>query len=296
MKWYKASNNITTDPALSLIAAKTKTYRHEVIAVWVCLLERASREQNGGHLGNIDFEEIDFALELLPGKSKKIIAALEEKEKITNRCLANWGKHQPDTSTARTRKYRERQKHPVTSQNGHKRHCDDVTIEERRVEENREVEDKANKLSLSSFSTSALNDDQKAYFLAKAPDIDLDDLIDTMRNWHTSKGKQCKDAYATLQNWAKREQARINLNAKRGNYENHRGTHQQLNGGLQSPQGMGSGKSAITQATERVEKRLLERFANNQAAHAGRVAGEPEAGAENATILLDDVKSIRQET
>lgn len=107
MRWYKAANNITSDSALHLIAAKTKCYRHEVIALWILLLEKASHENNKGNLGSIDFEEIDFHLDFLNGKSEKIYKAFEEKGKIKDNQLVKWQEHQIDNTAAeRQRKSR----------------------------------------------------------------------------------------------------------------------------------------------------------------------------------------------
>lgn len=141
MRWYKAANNLTSDPALHLIAAKTKCYKHEVIAFWVLLLERASQENNQGELGNLDFEEMDFALDFLAGKSKKIFDALCEKQKIEINSIKNWQKYQADTSNAeRQRRFREKHKAnennaDVTLHNVTVTQNNDVTLEEKRREE-----------------------------------------------------------------------------------------------------------------------------------------------------------------
>jgi len=143
LRAIKVSNNLTQDPALHLIAAKTKCYRHEVIAFWILLLEKASQENNQGELGNLDFEEIDFALDFLLGKSKKIFEALIERGKVSDYRIVNWAKHQADTSNAeRQRRFRERKKDndsndDVTLRNVTVTESNAVTLEENRREENR---------------------------------------------------------------------------------------------------------------------------------------------------------------
>jgi len=132
MHWYKAMNNITSDPALHLVAEKSKCYRHEVIAFWILLLEKASQKNDNGAIGEIDFEETDFTLGLLCGKSKKIFNSLIERGKIIDFTIKNWAKHQADTSNAeRQRRFRERQK---TNENN-----DDVTLRNVTVTQNNAV-------------------------------------------------------------------------------------------------------------------------------------------------------------
>lgn len=134
MKWFKSSNTLTTDPALALVAHKSKCYRHEVIALWQHLLERAASnsEMGNGFMGKINFEEIELALELLPGKPKLIYEVLELQQKIKDGCIVNWGKRQLDpTASERMRQHRERKK-AVTVTNSDYRNGDAVTLEERR--------------------------------------------------------------------------------------------------------------------------------------------------------------------
>jgi hypothetical protein len=126
-----------------MVAVKTKCYKHEVIAMWFYLLECASRKNNNGYLGNIDFEEIDFALDFTPNKSEKIYLAFVERGKIKDGSIVNWQEYQADTSKERTKKWREKQR-DVTSQNVTERHGDDVTVEEKRREEIRIEEKRRN--------------------------------------------------------------------------------------------------------------------------------------------------------
>ncbi len=144
MKWYKSSNTLTIDPIIAVVALKSKCLRHEVIAVWTHLMESAALNSidNNGHMGSIDFEVIDYALELLPGHSQKIYTAFEAKDKIKSGCITNWRKHQIDSTNAeRQRKFREKTKMPVmtvTDSNSYVTGNNAVTQEEKRREEKKE--------------------------------------------------------------------------------------------------------------------------------------------------------------
>jgi hypothetical protein len=108
MKWLKLSNNVTTDSKLALIAAKSKSYRHEVIALWIHLLCVASQKENRGKLGDLDFEEIDYLLEFLSGKSQKIYNEMQQRL-LDGDQIINWSEYQADP-TARDRQRRSRLK------------------------------------------------------------------------------------------------------------------------------------------------------------------------------------------
>ena len=109
--WYKVKDTITTDPKLHIIAQKSKSYRCEVISLWVHLLEKASQKRNAGSMGTIDFETIDYALEFTPNKSERIYKALEEKGMVKDGAVVNWGQHQADpTAAERKRRQREKEK------------------------------------------------------------------------------------------------------------------------------------------------------------------------------------------
>lgn len=143
MKWYKTSNIFTIDPLVAVIASKAKCFRHEVIALWIHLMEHAAQNSvdYDGNMGKIDFEIIDFALELLPGKAQKIYQAFEDKGKIHAGCIANWRKYQADDSNAeRQRRFREKKKSngDVTLRNVTGVTNNGVTLEEKRREENKE--------------------------------------------------------------------------------------------------------------------------------------------------------------
>lgn len=98
--------------------------------------------------------------------------------------------------------------------------------ESARPEREREAETESKHIPISELDFSKFTDEQKEYFKKKAPDVDISDLIDTMKNWCAAKGKRYENYYRALQDWAKREQARINLNKKReSKYENNRGSN-----------------------------------------------------------------------
>lgn len=134
MKWFKTDNKLTVNTKLALVATKTKAYKHEVIAAWMHLLCMAAHEENHGDLGNVEFEEIDLALEFTPGRTEKIYKAFEDRKMIAGGKIINWKKHQADPTNAE-RQRRHRDKNKVS--NGNVTDSNDVTVEERRREEKR---------------------------------------------------------------------------------------------------------------------------------------------------------------
>lgn len=143
MKWLKCSNTIALDPKFGIVANLSKSYKHEVLAVWIYLLGEASAKNEKGFLGKPDFDAIDYALDLLKGRSEKIYMALTVKELITpDGYIKNWTKHQADpTAAERQRKSRERKKElsqDVTPCHSDITESHAVTVEEKRGEEKRE--------------------------------------------------------------------------------------------------------------------------------------------------------------
>jgi hypothetical protein len=74
------------------------------------------------------------------------------------------------------------------------------------------------KFTLGNLDYEVLDDKQKQYFLEKAPDVNILDLIEDMKLYCVSKGKRYDCYYAALQGWARKEQAKIKINEKKGSY------------------------------------------------------------------------------
>lgn len=113
--WFRWHHGSVTDQKFPLVARRAGASVAEVIAIWACLLERASmNEAERGTLGDEpDFEAMDCALGLADGKSKAIFDALQQRDLIDQHLqISAWPKRQPkredDTAAERKRRQRER--------------------------------------------------------------------------------------------------------------------------------------------------------------------------------------------
>ena len=122
--WYRAHHGTVEDPKLGLVAKKAGARRGDVIAMWHYLLERASASDDRGNPGALDFEALDFLLDMDEGCAQRIHVALIDRlliDENTGR-IARWEARQPKrerdpaplpadapaplTSTERSRIYR----------------------------------------------------------------------------------------------------------------------------------------------------------------------------------------------
>lgn len=114
--WFRWHHGSVTDPKFQLVAKKAGVRLGDVIAVWAFVLEKASADADRGAIGPIDFETLDFLLGTDEGTAARILDAMTQRGLIEGSRVAAWDKRQPkrereaDSSTGRTRAYRERQK------------------------------------------------------------------------------------------------------------------------------------------------------------------------------------------
>jgi hypothetical protein len=117
--WFRWHHGTVTDQKFPLVARRAGASVAEVIAVWACLLERASmNEAERGWLGeSIDFEAMDCALGLDDGKAHAIFAALQQRSLVDEALhVSAWPVRQPkrerqdDNSTERSRAFRAKQR------------------------------------------------------------------------------------------------------------------------------------------------------------------------------------------
>lgn len=120
MDWFRWHHGTVTDQKFPLVARRAGASVAEVIAVWACLLETASmNEDMRGTLSNEpDFEAMDCALGLVDGKARAIFAAMQQRALVDEHLqVSSWHKRQPkrerhdDNSTERSRAFRKRQRH-----------------------------------------------------------------------------------------------------------------------------------------------------------------------------------------
>lgn len=126
MDWLRWWHGTVTDPKFQRVARMAGASTGEVIAVWACLLERASSVTAGdapvtsrgdaetrGSVAGFDCDDHDVLLGFEDGTTAKILAALEDRGLLMEGRIARWEERQPvrvDSSKERTRAWRERKK------------------------------------------------------------------------------------------------------------------------------------------------------------------------------------------
>ena len=122
--WFRWHHGSVTDPKVQLVARKSKQALASVIAVWAFVLEQASASEERGTFGSIDEEAIDCLLDLEDGATGAILAAMGERGLVEDGFVSAWEKRQPkrertdNTSTERSRSYRDRQRHATPETDG----------------------------------------------------------------------------------------------------------------------------------------------------------------------------------
>ena len=113
--WFRWHHGSVTDPKFQLVARKSGASLPVVLAVWAYVLESASQSADRGSF-DIDAEALDCMFSLDDGTTAKVLAVMADRDLIDGGRVAAWEKRQPkreregDSSTDRTRAYRERLK------------------------------------------------------------------------------------------------------------------------------------------------------------------------------------------
>lgn len=119
MDWLRWWHGTVNDPKFQRVARMAGASAGEVIAVWACLLERASSVTQRdaavtrGSVTGFDCDDHDVLLGFEEGRTARIIAALVDRGLIVDGRIARWDERQPkreDSSAARTRAYREKKR------------------------------------------------------------------------------------------------------------------------------------------------------------------------------------------
>lgn len=129
--WFRSWHGAPTDPKWLFVAKKAQVAPGVVAAVYWALLDHASQQPGRGVVSNFDVETYSLFSGFAETDVSNIIAALNDKGLIRKGKLTAWEKRQPkreDSSTERTKKYRER---TVTQR--------DARGEENRTEESRKI-------------------------------------------------------------------------------------------------------------------------------------------------------------
>jgi uncharacterized phage protein (TIGR02220 family) len=137
MDWFRWHHGCATDPKWLVIAKLAKCRRSDVLAVWACLLERASTASDRGSVEDFDTESIGAFLEIEPEQIDRIIEAMHVKGLLEDYRIVHWERRQPKredpTATERWKRWKEKQ----TQTNADQRmqtHANN-RLEERRGEE-----------------------------------------------------------------------------------------------------------------------------------------------------------------
>lgn len=208
--WFRFYGEVLNDP-------KVQKLTTELFKIWVNTLCVACN--NNGTLPSL--EDCSFALRMPFHETKTAFQELEKQELLVTDGetfqFKSWKKRQykSDVSTDRVKEFRKR-----------KRNVSETPSEQNRTD----TEQSNTHTPISELAFDKFTDEQKKYFQDKAPDVDIPDLIDTMKNWCAAKGKRYENYHRALQDWAKKEQAKINLTKKRGKNETTGRNYQNTNG------------------------------------------------------------------
>jgi len=113
MQWYRAYVGTCSDPKFTIIARRTGKPRAAIIAIWHALLERACEVDNAGALGDdLDLEVIAATVDETAETVSGVSAAFRQIGMIRDGAIVAWSKrqYQSDSSTARVRKFRQKQR------------------------------------------------------------------------------------------------------------------------------------------------------------------------------------------
>jgi len=109
-QWIRLWDDMPTDPKWRLVARRSKRSVHEVIAVFIFMLNTASDWSHRGHLENWNDEVVGAALDL-DGDAVEAIRLAMQGLVLDGDKISGWEKRQPkreDSSTERVKAFRER--------------------------------------------------------------------------------------------------------------------------------------------------------------------------------------------
>lgn len=113
-KWFRVYHGLASDMSLAVAALQAKITRSDILALWLYLLDHASRATPAGSIAQFEKEEAALLLGIPTASVEAAIAALKARKKIdSHQRISGWDKHQP-SSTSRVRSLRARQKNEAT--------------------------------------------------------------------------------------------------------------------------------------------------------------------------------------
>ncbi len=110
MEWFRVYHGTCQNPKLHKASRLAGVSRALVIAVWIAVLEKASKAEERGDLSGLDPDEVAFVTGVKPKTASAIIAAMIDVDLIVDGRPKGWDDRQPagDDAAARKRAQRER--------------------------------------------------------------------------------------------------------------------------------------------------------------------------------------------
>jgi hypothetical protein len=203
MDWLRWHHGTVTDPKWRVIARKSGRSVGDVIAVFACLLERASQHETRGTIAGWGADDIGACLDMDSDTVTGIINAMQGKV-LDGDNLSGWSKRQPkrdDGSAERAKEWRERNR---TQPNATK-HREDKSREDKK--EPPKAPPRVGRARGSRLSPDwVLEPEQRDYATSRG--LDPDRLAEDFRAYWLAKagsGAAKVDWNLTWQTWVRRE-------------------------------------------------------------------------------------------
>lgn len=203
MHWFKIHHGYNADAKLGMIAHKLKIPRAHINAIFLDMIEHASRHNDRGSITNYDPEVAAFNLGLDQEEVSNALLSLRNGGLTDGQRILNWDKYQSPidhTNAERQRRHRNKQKQHidiiVTGSNALR------NIDKSRIDK---------KERGTRFALAQLPDEWRNYCQTERPDLNPDsvfaDFGDYWKSLAGSKGVKL-DWFATWRGWVRRQVSR----------------------------------------------------------------------------------------
>lgn len=121
IQWFRWHHGSVNDPKFGRAAKKAGSTLPVVIAIWACILERASAADDRGNYSGLDCADVDYLMGLEDGQTESVIQGMREVGLIDSERVSAWDKRQPkrereDDSSDRVEKHRAEKRQQETKQ------------------------------------------------------------------------------------------------------------------------------------------------------------------------------------
>ncbi len=107
-KWFRVYHGLPDDVALAVAARQAGFSRAEMLALWLTLLDHASRHEQPGSLAGLDADTLSLQLGLEAERIAAGLAALKARKRVdSHQRIVGWDRYQ-SSSTRRVRNLRAR--------------------------------------------------------------------------------------------------------------------------------------------------------------------------------------------